>query len=165
MQLKIDPIKFLEFDAARVAGGRFRGPSELKVHVLDLPYDLKLTIAFQHERYVCTAIAATQRKGGDPLSSADLRSIPITTIIQLSLEGLVEPVQVEATATPGTVKISPRRRRPGDDVDVAATIYGVAQACGKQPMKAVSDRLGVPLGTARRLIAQARELDYLGPAP
>jgi hypothetical protein len=70
-------------------------------------------------------------------------------------------VPVETSPTPGVVRIGHRRRQPGEDADVAAIVYAIARVCGKQPMKAVADDLHVPLGTARRLVAQARERGWL----
>jgi hypothetical protein len=135
-----------------------------------IPYDATLTIEFQDTRYVCTSMTLKQRKGGPPVTSQGLRSIPMASLIRPVVQGKVLLMHEESpspgviTREPGSAADLPdakrRRRRPGEDVDAAAVVYAVAAITGQPPTKAVSDELGIPLGTARRLVAQALEAGY-----
>jgi hypothetical protein len=177
MALKIRPIDIHEFLAVPVAGGRFRGPSRVEVDVVDepgLPYDATLTIELQDDRYVCRSATVTQRKDGPPVTAASIRSLPVASIVRRSVEDLITPVRGEEIAPDGSFKremdfpvdipTARRRRRRGEDVKAAAVIYAVALRCGQPPTKAVADDLDIPLGTARRLVAQAKQAGLL-PTP
>jgi hypothetical protein len=174
MALKIRPFGIHEFVAVPVAGGRFRGPSRVEVDAIDelgVPYDVALTAEMQSGRYVCTSLTVKQREGESPVTAAGIRSIPVASLIRRSLQDAITPVRSEAVASDGSfvremdfpVDISGarRRRRRGEDVEAATVLYALAELCGEPPTKTVSDELNIPLGTARRLVAQAREAGYL----
>jgi hypothetical protein len=175
MPLTSKPINIQDFLAVPVAGGRYRAPSRVEVDVVDepgIPYDVTLTIEMQDKLYVCASLTASRRPNGPAVTAEGLRSLPVASLVRRSVQDLVTPVREEKILADGTfsrelgfvVDTSRRRRQPGEDVEPAAVLYAVAQLCGQPPTKAVSDELGIPLGTARRLVAQARERGLLPPA-
>jgi hypothetical protein len=168
MPLNVRPIAMLDFIAVPVAGGRYRAPSRVEVDVVDepgIPYNATLSIEMDGAQYICTSLSVSRRPGGREVTTDGLRSFPVASLVRRSLQGLVTPVREETIAPDGSfsremgflVDTTRHRRRPGEDVEPAAVIYAIAQLCGQPPTKAVSDELGIPLGTARRLVAQARK--------
>jgi hypothetical protein len=182
MALKAKITELRALMAAPVAGGQFRGPGPFELEVVrepGIPYDLTLSIAFASGRYRCTSLTALPRKGGPPITAAGLRSIPVGALVRRSVQDQVVLVRDKTSPAPGVTKLSlgsspfprpapepgRRRRHTRDDVEAAAVVYAVAQMCGEPPTKAVTDELGIPLGTARKLVARARESGLLPAAP
>lgn len=179
MPPKSKPSRMRDYTVVLIPGTGLRGATPIEdvelVNDPRIPYDATLTIAFQESRYVCTSLTLRQRKGGQPVTSQGLRAIPVASLIRSIVQGKVWLLHEESlspgeiTREPGTAADLPsgkrRRRRPGEDVDAAAAVYAVAAVSGQPPTKAVADELQIPLGTARRLVAQARASGYRLPAP
>jgi hypothetical protein len=179
MPPKSKPNRMRDYTVVLIPGTGLRVPTPIEdVEIIDdpsIPYDATLTIELQESRYVCTSMTLRQRQGGPPVTSQGLRAIPVASLIRPIVQGKVWLLHEESpspgviTREPGTATDLPsakrRRRRPGEDVDAAAEVYAVAAITGQPPTKAVADELDIPLGTARRLVAQARASGYLLPAP
>ena len=163
-----------DYTVVLIPGTGLTVPSRIEdVEIVDdpsIPYDATLTIEFQESRYVCTSMTLKQRKGGPPVTSQGLRTIPVASLIRPIVQGKVWLLH-EESPSPGVIIREPgsaadlpnakrRRRQPGEDVHAAAVVYAVAAITGQPPTKAVSDELGIPLGTARRLVAQALAAGY-----
>jgi len=179
MTPKSKPNTMRDYTVVLIPGTGLRVPTPIEdVEIVDdpsMPYDATLTIEFQEWRYVCTSMTLKQRKGGPPVTSQGLRAIPMASLIRPIVQGKVWLLH-EESPSPGVITREPgssadlpnakrRRRRPGEDVHAAAVVYAVAAITGQPPTKAVADELGIPLGTARRLVAQALASGYLLPAP
>jgi hypothetical protein len=158
--------------AVPVAAGRFRTAGSFDVEVdaePDMPYDATLSVEMHDGRYVCTALQFRQREGGPPVTAAGMRAVPIAAWVRRAVEAMLteragEDGSPSITLRPIREPVRGRRRRRGEDADLAAVAYAIAQMCGEPPTKAVAERLEVPLGTARRLVAQAREAGLIPPA-
>lgn len=172
--LDVQPIQVQDYAVVHIAGGKFRAPTRLEVRFddePDIPYGGRLFIELQGGRYVCTVLTLYQPTGGVPVTTAGLRAVPIAQLVRRSVQGRVTAVKKVERPVKGVVKLTMgsgpegqpgrRRRRRGEDVDVTAVVYSLAAMCGEPPTKAVADELQIPLGTARRLVAQAREAGYL----
>jgi hypothetical protein len=169
--------------ATSIAGGWLRGPGPFELEVVDepgIPYDLRLYVDVDSERrrYMCTSLTAVPRKGGPPITAGGLRSIPVGALVRRSVQGQVQVVDAQTAVAPGVTKLTigrfpmpqrertsgKRRRTRDEDVRAAAVAYVVAQMCGEPPTKAVMVDLELPLGTARKVVARAREAGLLPPA-
>jgi hypothetical protein len=144
-----------------------------------VPYDAELTVELQDRGYACTKLEVKQRPGGQPVTLAGIRSIPVESLVRQSLQVLLQEHPILESTAPakprlrfgGTLGLPvPTRRRTAKrrtpeqetaDVELAAVVYRLAEVCGVPPTKAVADQLRIPLGTARFLVARAVKRDLL----
>ena len=160
-----------------VAGRSFGVLSWVKIRAKDeprVPYVVEFVVELK-ERFVCTELDVRQRHGGPPVTLAGIRSIPVESWVRRSVQGLVIERATPKTRLRfggphglpmATRRRSSKRRSPDEqtaDVELAAVVYRLAEVGGVPPTKAVSDQLRIPLGTARFLVAHARERHLLTP--
>jgi hypothetical protein len=168
----------MDYRVFGIAGRRFAVLNRFHVTATGergVPFDAELTIALQGGRFVCTDLAVRQSADGEPITLVRLRTIPVESIVRRSVrKGRVielnppDGVPKLRLGGPLGLPVAPRRPRgkrrgPDDDVDLAAIVHVLAQVLGAPPTKAVADQLRIPLGTARDLVARARERLYLKP--
>ncbi len=144
-------------------------PSPVTITVTGEPFDLVLEVELQAGRLVCRDLRVRQVDGGPPVTGEALRRIPVSEVIRVALEDLIERAEEIAPQTWESAPIGPppehvARHGPTDEaLRHVAAIYRFTYALGESPTKGVQDRLGLPRSTAGRWVALARERGFLGP--
>ena len=148
--------------------GRFEASFEDE----SLPYAVTLGAILEEGRFSVISLTATRLPKGPPVTSEGVRRLPIATLLQFV--AATSLLRVERTPSGDEVLISPMDLPdltelavdgPTDEVlGYVALIYRIGYAVGNAPTREVVQAFGISRATAGRWIAQARELEYLGPA-
>lgn len=160
-------------------GGRVRRvapglamPSPLIVKVEDFHgYDLELVLVPHAGRIAAESVKVKQRRGGPPVTSEAIRSVPVARLVREAAPALLSIEQTDSGAAAGVPNTSPDRialLRAAGPVDetlrLVAHAYRVGLATGATPTKAVEETFNVSRATASRWISNARARGFLGPA-
>lgn len=98
-----------------------------------------------------------------PIKSGSLRTVPIQRFIQGARQAHQRQLQQDAAQTEFVSPPSGSRSWPDEHFMQVAQAYWQAEAEGRPPRQAISERWGVSKVTASRWLKRARELGYLEP--
>jgi hypothetical protein len=140
-----------------------------------LDYDLDLTLDVIAGRMQCIRLEIHQRPGGPPVTSDNIRRIPVGEMVAFATitGGLVReripvPGDPDAIVTPGRFEYPPESDITAAGgmtekaLEQAARIYRMASASGDRPYGVLERRYGLPRAKAARWIATARRRGILG---
>jgi len=148
----------------------------------DISFDVEMTIAIEGGRIVCEKFTASRKAGGPPVRNVELREVPIAALLELAakrvttVEGrgdyFAQPEDDGGDAGGRADRVikslRPSKRTRADKEAVlqdVARIYREAIAVGDSaPRRAIAEKLDYTVGYAAKLVTQARERGFLGPA-
>lgn len=138
--------------------GPGRLPRWAKLHVTGssddpVPFDVAIDAVLENGRYVVESLSAQRTAGGPPITTEQLRLIPVGRILA---EGLATLVRMTVPVSSGEARITTDPRPLADDLSTVAAIYRIAYACGLPPTKTVAEMLGLPASTANKRVIRAR---------
>jgi hypothetical protein len=142
------------------------------IHAVQLDvegFDLAARIEPQHGRLVITQLTIEQRPDGPPVTTDQIRSLPLTALAQAASR-LVETAEfptMENTESPDfTPDHIARLVAEGpveETLNVAAWIYRRALIMGEPPARAVQRTFDITRSRADRWISMARQRGLIGP--
>lgn len=147
-------------------------PARFGATVESDPFVIELEIEVRDRRAACAAVSVRRQDAG-PVTTRDLRKLPLTHYLALASgaaamrgavgEGIVtlEPAVGEMTVERADVQRLGRRRVDDDCLRKTAEVYRNAN---RAPREAVIEYFRVSASTAARYIAAARARGYLGEA-
>ncbi len=146
----------------------------LVVNAPSLPYIAHLEVEVEAGNPVCRSLTCEQRRGGKPVETAALRSIPVDRLVTDSILALGLLLRAEPGAN-GTTILRPalmtevteaavrRARRARLTPDHLRSVADVYQTGGSAPTEAVRAHFHVKPSTASRWVSEARRLGFLAP--
>jgi hypothetical protein len=161
-------------------GGRMRAAAPVVIKVEPgsddaepLDYDLELTLDVVAGRMQCTDLRVTRRPGGPPVTSENLRRIPIASMVGFAIQhvGVVMEAEPDPDWDVGYREVP--YQPPPDDfaaggmtdeaLEHTARVYRWAMATGAKPYGVLERDFNLPRAKASRWIATARRRGILGP--
>lgn len=155
----------------------------IKVDDEGVAYDLEMTVAMVHGAPVCTALTATQRPGGPPVTRQGLNSLPLNRIVREAVAmGAWRKVAEGPGFTacdfmvPGTAEDALRampggRHRPADpgtqDQRMRDAVKAYKELTGSghtRPKPVIARSMGFTVSYVSKLLTRARREGLLGPA-
>jgi hypothetical protein len=165
-------------DEVEIAGGIFL-PWQRYVSKVDdpeFPYEVVAVVEIEDGQPHCRELRLRAVDGGPPITGSALRSIPLASYLERTLELQWLPYRKQAgtdcveLATSRDVKEGRRTRRPKDEVlpkvieEYRRALADPDPAVRRAPTQAVADRLHYERGHVSRLLSEARKLGLLGSA-
>lgn len=135
----------------------------------EFPYRVEVLVEVEDSEPVATSVTFARRPGGEPVSPARLRTIPLAAVVRQGVAAAAEPVLSDGTilgreGVPSEVWTwaGSRRRRVMDDDHLQAVADVYRKANPKSRVKAVQLKLGpVSTATAHRWVKAARDRGFL----
>jgi hypothetical protein len=161
-------------------GGRMRAAAPVVLTVQPgsedrepLDYDLEVTLDVVAGRMQCTDLRVMRRPGGPPVTSENLRRIPVAYIVGFASQnaGVVSEIEPDPDSPDGYREIAyqppPKdfadRGMTTEALEHAARVYRWAVALGDKPYGVLQRDFGLPRAKAARWIATARRRGILEP--
>jgi hypothetical protein len=155
---------------------------EAEVDDQALPYLLRIKVEVVHGKPVCTALEATRRPGGMPVTRRGLNSLPVERLVRI----IAAQASWQKSAGPGHVtydliagdderakvrhQLEPRRgRRPDpathdDLIRQAVRAYRELLPTTMHPKPHIAAELNISKSYVAALLREARQRGWLGPA-
>ena len=139
-----------------------------------LDYDIEMTLDVIGGRMQCVRLCAVQRDGGPPVTTENLRRVPVGQIITLaSLDGRLVSECVPDPENPGSFVPAADSWTPppvdfaeagmtDEALEQAARVYRMALATGARPFGVLERDFNLPRAKASRWITTARRRGILG---
>jgi len=132
-------------------------------------FDLVARVEPQHGRFVITELTIRQRADGPPVTTDQIRSLPLTALAQAASR-LVETAEYPTLDdmespdfTPETVARLVAAGPTEETLNAAAWIYRRALIMGEPPARAVHETFEITRSRADRWISMARQRGLIGP--
>lgn len=143
---------------------------------------VELSIAIESGRIVCERFVMTREPGGPPVTTLELRSVPVAALLELSAKrrivakgrsvGIVptndESREVGNRADKVIRQLRPSKRPRGDRGEVLREVSALyREALARKdpaPRKAIGLEMGLSPGYVAQLLSEARAKGILGPA-
>lgn len=164
----------------RLFGGKLAAavPAVVRVQPADddhdpIDYDLEMTLDVVAGRMQCVRLCAVQRDGGPPVTTENLRRIPVGQLVhfaafqmQLVRETIPVPDDPDALVVADEWRPPPANFASGGMTDEAleqlARVYRMALATGDRPYGVLEREFNLPRAKAARWISTARRRGILG---
>ncbi len=135
-------------------------------------HDVEVRVVVADGRLSAREVVVRQVEGGPPVTTEDLRQVPVATLVQYAVGHIqrihaVREHEVVLHGQPAHEAEFQRAKQQGmteETLQLVARTYRIAHLMGKAPTRMVEEWFELPRSTAGRWVAAARKKGYLEPA-
>lgn len=163
----------LDTNPAEISPGIFLPHTRYEATMIYGKFKVVLTVRISGGRPMCESMTVSSRDGKPRVTGTTLRDIPLSALLQQSIEGIGFPYSIkdERQVPIGTQTMIDRGKRQPKSVILPMVVDAYREACAdpatmNAPTEAVAKRLNYARGHISRLLSEARKTDppMLGPA-